>query len=254
VANDRFYELDLQLKNKSLESALVVAKAGHQTMQNEIEALDSERLQLATRIKAGHFSSARINLGEGDEPLNLLRKKAADLHVFIGDLDKVIQETTSEEAKTQRQMLERARLLEGQAEISEALRLYEKFLEMRPKEKKISDHVSQLKRSWSPKNENHALARQFIYQTFPSLDANGLKTNLEKTQKALAESKSAGDYFSAMKMRNLIVGHLGKMKSRLETLGRQDTPDNRNETRTILEVAEALAQLHNDINIFLKKK
>lgn len=251
VAAERVTELNVQLAAKSLEDALKTAETGKEALAKEIEELVLEQGELAKQARDKKVS---IDLSEAREQIEQLRRRGIELEKFAAQLQAVIKESASPEAQARKQLLARARLLESQAEIEAALTLYAQFLAADPKQTEVRAHLESLKAAWTPKSEAHAMARKFIYQIWPTIEPAALKTQLPLAEKAFATCKQAGDYFVPMKLLHINVAHAGKLKARIDALKRSDSPDNRAEAKTILEVTDSFRRLHAEVTAYLKQK
>src|ERR1019366_9028735 len=96
-------------------------------------------------------------------------------------------------------LIERAYLLEKEADFEPALRLYEQVVKASPDQAKIKAHLDQLKKAWALQGERHEKARAFLYQTWPTLDIAGLQKNLDRANESLAACRDAGDKLTPQK-------------------------------------------------------
>lgn len=247
MSSERSAELS-GLLNQSLEAALESARKRVKPLEDEIKYLDNEQDELSRLAKEKKIA---FNLREGEQQIGELRIQAKDLTAFIERLDSVLKEPGNEKALGLAALVERGRLHEAEAEFDAAIRLYEQVVQASPEQAKIKAHLAQLKTAWKLHGEKHEAAREFIYKTWPTLDIAGLQKNLDKAKSAVAECRAAGDKLTLQKMLRVNVMHTVNLKKQLDTLKRRDTEDNRNQTKAIVQISEALLSMHNDAVAFV---
>lgn len=253
LASERVADLNLQL-SKSLDKALAAAKLGLENMTNEVEQLTLEHDQLLRQATERKIAREQLDLREGEQRLTELGEKHKELNKFVQRLEKVLQESKSEKTLGLAKLLERARLLEGEADFDQAIILYEKVLAAAPDQAKVRAQLEQLKKAWAVKGDKHADARAFIYQVWPRLDVRDLKPNLDKAQKALAMCLEAGDRLTPLKMLLASNSHVSSLKKHLDALRRQDTEDSRTQAKVIADVADGLRRLHAEAAAWVKSR
>ena len=251
LASDRVLELH-DLLGKSLESALLAAREGLEHVKDEQAALKLEH-NLLQRQAAGKQLPKGLDLREGEQRLEELSGRHKELEGFITRLEAAIKEEQSDRTRDLRKLLERARLLETEAEFAQALVLYTKFLKESPKQPKVQSRVDKLKKDWALKSPDHAQAREFVYQAWPKLDVGGLKAGLPEAKKAFELCRKSGDALTPRKLLRANVVHAANLKNRLGVLKRLDTEDNRAEAKTIGQVAEDLRRLHAEVAAFVEQ-
>jgi hypothetical protein len=250
VAVERVGELNSQLK-KSLESAHASARAALAVLSEELTGLTLERDHLDGLASS---RKVRLDLHEGEQRLEDLQGRRKELERFVSRLEAAIKEARSDETRALKQTIERARLLETEADFDQAIALYEKVLAERPDQAKIKSYLAGLKKAWTPQGKDHAQARQFIYTAWPALDPAGLKARLAEAEKAFALCRQADDRLTPQKLLLANVVHVANLKKRLASLRRQDTEDNRAEARALAQTADGLRRLHTDVRAFLSSK
>jgi hypothetical protein len=227
------------------EEALTVAQAGAKGLAEDIASLEEERRQL--REASDKLGKGPLDLREGDQRLAELRKRRETLEHFQANLENALKQEGSEQAKTLRTLLEQARLLESQAEFEHALALYRKVLRESADQPKVKAYLDKLEQAWKVTSPAHQQARDFIYHEWSNkLDTAGLKAELPKAREALAVCLKAGDRLTPQKLLQADLAHVAALKGRLEVLRQRDSEDNRNEARTIGQLAEDLGRLHRD--------
>ena len=186
--------------------------------------------------------------------LDLLRRRTGrwkictkkdELAGFVAHrIDDAVKQSNSEKTLSLTKTLERARLLEAEAEFDQAIALYEKFLTIAPEQTKVKDHLIMLKTAWEPKNAQHKEARAFLIGDWPKVEAAELAKNLDKARAALAVCKDVQDRLTPLKVMQANVLHASRLEKLLDTLKRQDSADNRAQFKALGPVSENLRRLH----------
>jgi tetratricopeptide (TPR) repeat protein len=239
MSSERSAELSAQL-NQSLEKALKSAQERWPPLEDEIKYLDREQEQLARLAKEKKLT---LNLREGEQRIDELRQQAKALQAFIQRIESIPE---NEKSSGLHKLLERALLLEGEAEFDQAIRLYEQVLQASPEQSKVKTRLDKLKLGWETKGDQHKAARVFIYQTWPTLDVAGVHSQLDEARKALVVCQANGDKLTPLKLLRVNAVHTVNLTKQMETLKRKDSEDNRNRAKTLLEISQSLLRLHND--------
>ena len=248
MSSERAAELSGQL-NQSLGAALASGRKSLPPLEAEIAYLDREHDQLSRLAKEKKLS---YDLRDGEQQIQDLRQQAKELQAFVERIESVLKEAAgSEKSLGLHKLIERAGLLEREAEFEPALRLYDQVIQASPEQGKIKAHRDQLKAAWATQGEKHVEARTFIYQTWPTLDVAGLQKNIERAKSAFAVCRDAGDKLTPQKLLRVNAIHTANLKKQLETLTRRDTEDNRNQAKSIVQISESLLRLHNDAATYL---
>jgi hypothetical protein len=251
VASDRVGVLN-QLAERSLEKARQAADAGLKSMTDEIPSLEVERSELIALAMQHKLTPERF-LREGDQRLDELRKRKHDLAEFSARLERLVGS-----AKT-RALSARARLLENEAEIEQALAVYDeaiglfKQLKLRKEDEeelaKQEAHVAALRKAWTVRGPEHAEARAFVYQTWPFLEPAKLSANLAKARQALQTCRKADDHLTLRKLALANLTHATRLQKRLDVLLANDTANNRTEAALIGRLFKQLEQLDDELNL-----
>jgi hypothetical protein len=248
MSSERALELAGEL-NQSLEVALESGRKSLPLLQAELKYLNRERDEISRLAKEKNLS---YDLREGEQQIDELRQQTKDLQAFVQRLERVIKEATgSEKALGLHKLLERAGLLEKEAEFDQAIRLYEQVLRASPDQAKVKGHLDQLKQDWTEKGKKHKKARKFIYETWPTLEVADLQKNLDTARDALAACRDAGDKLAPQKLLRANATHTANLQRQLDTLKRRDSEDNRNQAKTLGQVSEGLRRLHNEAATFV---
>jgi tetratricopeptide (TPR) repeat protein len=246
AATDRVSELNDLGKEGKRQEALDRAREGLDSLANDLKSLNAEHQRLA---KEG----GGLDLSEGEHRLTELTKRRQELDGYVTRLGKVLKEEKDPAKLKMLSNVERARLLETQAEFQQALDLYEKILKDHPKEMAVRKRYAQLEKAWAIQNEEHRKARDYIYKTWPTLgDPAALKTGVNEARKSLTVCQKYGDALSPQKLLRVIDTHAGNLKKRFATLKPQASEDDRKEGETIVAIAADLKKLHAEVTAYLK--
>ncbi len=245
VAADRVTALN-ELGKKSLrQEALARAEEGLRHMEADLKSLTEERERLKKQ---------ELDVAEGEQRLDELEKRKEELQRFATRLAKLIKEEKDPRRQEMLGKIERARLLETQAEFGQAVELYEKVLADFPKETNVRKRLEELKKAWAVKSKRHAEARAYVYDTWAKLtDPTAILQGLAKAQAALEVCRDAGDALTPQKILRADVALTDTLKKRVATLRPQAREDDRKEAATIAKAAEGLKRLHQAVLEYLKK-
>jgi hypothetical protein len=242
LAGERVPELNLRL-GKSLQDAVDHARRSLPRLDAALEQLEQERDQLA-RLVRDHKPAATLDLAEGDQRLAELKLRREELHQFIGRIEATLKDAQSEGTQALSKLLERARLMEQEANFDQAIELYESVLEARGDQENVKAHLAKLKAAWAVKDPRHAKAREFLVQTWPRLETAALADHLEQAEEALATCREAGDGLTPLRLMQANTAHVARLKEKREALRRQNTEDTPNQLKLIGQLAEGLKRLH----------
>jgi hypothetical protein len=247
MSSERALDLQGQL-NQSLEAARDAGRKSLPLLDAEIAYLEREHDELGGLAREKKVST---DLREGQQQIDALRKQAKELRAFVDRLDGVLKESAGDEkALGLHKLIERAQLLEAEADFAEAIRLYDQVVLANPDQTaKIKTHVDQLKKTWNEKKDENA--RKFVYQVWPTLGVADLGKSMDQAKSALAACKKADDKLTVRKMLRVNVAHTVDIKTQLERLKRSDKADNRDQAKALAQVARALTELHNDAMAFV---
>jgi len=198
-----------------------------------------EREELA-KVKTA--SGKPLDLAKGDRRLEDVKKGRTELTEWVGTLDKIVKEANAGDAEV-RATFEQAHNLETAGDYGRAIELYEKVL-AKTKEPKLAERLPKLKAAWEPQGDAHRKAREYIYGTWPKLEAPAaMKERLKEAQDALAVCRKAKDPFGPRKLLAVALLHSNQLSQQSEAL----TPDaNEQDAKDLEEVLGSLAKLIED--------
>lgn len=242
---------ELAAKPEQRPLALERAQSGLKALQadvtNSVQELNS--LRKGVQELSG---ATRLDLSDGEQRIADLRKIGVQLQEFISGLEKVLKEENDPKRRELLAKIERARLLETEAEFGEAIGLYQEVLKG-GEFPELKVRVEKLSAAWELKDAKHRQARTFIYETWPKLELRGLKDRLAQGQVALEACKEAGDTLSPQKLLKATVAHVTKLNELEATLMPMVIADDIKTAELVAEVREGLSKLIQDVSMFLEQ-
>ena len=251
LASERSAEAN-RLLAESVQAAFDHGQAGAKVLDGETQYLAGERDELVQMIRAQ--KAVRLDLREGEQRLEELKRRRAEVVQVTQRLEVLLKDPGGEASLGLQKMLERARLLEGEADFAPAIAIYAKVLQASPDQAKVKEHLAKLETAWAVKNDKHAEARAFVYQTWAKLEPAQFKDHLAKAKEAAQTLRDADDRLTLQKFALLDNLHAGMLKKRLDQLRQRDSEDNRNQARQLVAVVENLRQLHAEITGWLQDR
>ncbi len=238
---------------KDVERGLSKARAGLEGLKTDIKQRTAELHNLEQTARSLGLDK-QLDVTEGLQLLKELEAQRPNLDSYIKNSKASLQQENDPKRQEWRALVERAKLLESQAEFGKAIDLYEKVLQEGANDPNLAALVKKLKAAWEPKSDEHREARTFIYDTWPQLTkAADLKANLDKAHAAFGSCRNAGDQLSPQKLLKATVTHAGNLAKELDELALQTNEDARRTAETIDEVSAGLKKLIDDVTTFLPK-
>src|SRR5262249_25543607 len=111
-----------------------------------------------------------------------------------------------------------------------------------------------LKKEWEPKDDKHAAARKFIYETWPGLDTPGLDARMKGARDAFETCKGANDSLGPLKLLRATETHAQRILKELNELKPDVNIDDGKAAKLIQKVVRQRRQLDADLRDYLKKK
>lgn len=252
VQADLFKQLnELAAKPEQRALALERAQVGLKALQADVTSSVQELGSLRKGVEE-LGGAAKLDLTDGEQRIADLRKIGGQLQDFITGLEKVIKEENDPKRRELLAKIERARLLETEAEFGEAIALYQEVLKG-GEFPELKVRVEKLNAAWELKDAKHRQARTFIYETWPKLDHRSLKDRLAQGHVALEACKDAGDTLSPQKLLKVAVGHVAKLNELEATLMPMVIADDIKTAELVAEVREGLGKLIQDVSMFLEQ-
>jgi tetratricopeptide (TPR) repeat protein len=250
VMVDLFKDLEKLLKDKKHAEAMNRAQAAAKGLPDDLARFRQQRQMLVDDARG-----AKLDLTEGDERLKELVTAQGKLHDLIGRLQAVLDKANDPKLKELQAKLSQAQLLENDAEFGKALDLYEQILKEDPDNVDLKKRYKKLKEDWSLKGdkEKHRRARDYIYDTWPNVDALKLKAELPRAREAFETCRDVGDFLTPQKLRKAVLVHAGHLKEQLAALMPDVNEDDRKAAKDIQEISEGLQVLVKEVNSYLDR-
>jgi tetratricopeptide (TPR) repeat protein len=249
VVAELFKELNKLVEAKSNQAALDKARGGIAGIDAELTLRGDERKKLRDDARTANIP---LDLSDGEQQIQELLASKAELAKFIDNLEKVIKEAPKKQALLAK--VERARLLEGEADYDQAIALYEEFLkEAEGDQPDLRRHLEELKEAWKPRSPEHDKARKFLFETWAKAEtARDIKVLVAEAVIALEVCKRANDKLGPRRLLKINVGHSSRLAKRLEAIQIKDSEENRREAELIASVADDLSKLTKLVRDYLK--
>jgi tetratricopeptide (TPR) repeat protein len=255
LAQQRLTTLN-SLLSRNPQEALHQARQGAARLARALDDLTAEAADL--QQAARKHGLPLFDLREEENRLHELRHCRQQLEEFAQRLERVLQEAQGEKTRALRTLLEKARLLEKQADFEHALALYRQviqegpaFLDLKP----VQAHLDELEQGWRLRNPAHRAARDFIYQEWGKEHSPAaLRDLLPRAWKALQVCQQAGDRLSPQKLLLADLEHARRLQQHLTQLRQQPaSPKLRKEIRLLADLAAELEQLHRTASAYVKE-
>lgn len=253
-----FKELsELAAKPEGRQRSLDKARASLKGLSADIDIASQELNQLRAAAKELPGGD-KVELADGEQRLQELRKGRQELEQFAAGLEKVIKEESDPRRMEILAKIERARrLLENDAEFGQAIAVYQEVLKEAEAAKfklpEVEKRLQKLQEGWQVKGPRHEQARIFAYEAWPKLTLDGLKTRLPEARIALDEFRKAGDTLSPQRLLKAAVAHVARLNEQEARLQPATNPDHAKQAEAIAEMREGLGKLIQEVNAYLEQ-
>jgi hypothetical protein len=250
VAADLFRDLNA-MAGQSSESILARAQEGLKAMQADISELSQERESL--RTESAKLPRAALNLTDGEQNLQRLQEQRDQLQQYLVKLQENIAKEKDPIRQKWQELVLQADLQEREDEFDKAIQLYERVLREGGDNPALRDKLDTLRRAWAPKNNAHAKARTFIYETWPKLEtAAQIKDSLDEARNAFRVCKENGDILTPRKLLKTYVTHSSRLAKEVDALRPEEREDDRKTAETIIELTSKLKEFNEDVKEYLR--
>jgi hypothetical protein len=250
VLADLFTEVNTLTKDPSkLAEALAYVRRALQRSKDDYERLSAERAEVVKEV-AKLEEKSRPSFQAIDARLTQIASARKDLQDHVAVLEKIEKEETDPTRKKWRAEIERAKVLEKEAEVGEAIEIYKKV----PKEfqpQGLEESVAKLEKKWKPAGDAHYAARQFIYKTYPTLKTADLSAKWKDVENAFEQCKKAGDRYGLIKLLKVSERHRDRATGEANALKPHLNPDDEKPAKQIADVLTKLVRLIDDANAAL---
>lgn len=152
-----------------------------------------------------------------DDLLKDLKSGETDLRKLITEFEKIEKEENDPARKEWLIQAKQAEALEREAEIGQAIAIYEKAPEKFQTDD-LKKHLARLKELWDPKGPKHTAARQFIYNVWPTLKTEDLAGKMAEARQAFEECKKVRDQLGPQRLKLGLEAHVDRMAKELDQL------------------------------------
>jgi chromosome segregation ATPase len=245
---------ELTVKPDQRAKALTRVRQTLERLEKDYSTYTAERDELKTEV-------ARLPMNQQPPPqllsaidalLKRIKSGEGDLLKHVALLEKIEKEESDPKKKEWLGQLEQAKLLEKQGELGKAIAIYEKA----PPEFQdaaLKNQLAELKKLWEPKSPEHAKARKFIYEVWPTLDTPSLEARLKDAKEAFAQCEKVGDLLGPAKLLRGIQGHLARLTKELDRLQPEVNILDDKPTKLIQKLLPELQALDKAVNAYLEK-
>jgi hypothetical protein len=234
------------------DATLKKAQAGYQGVKEAVDRFLQQREAMVQDAKG-----QPLELAEGDQRLKELQAGQAKLQSFVAKLEQIATAKNDPKRKALEAQILQGEQLEGDAEVGRAIDLYEQLLKKgdldESTKKQLGERIGQLKEAWKAKSVKHQTARNFIYDTWPTIEPLKLKPRLKEARDAFDACREVSDLLGPQKLIRATVPHVAKLKELLGSLMPDVNEDDRNTAKQIVEVSEGLNALIKDVSAYLEK-
>lgn len=257
VADSLFAELNA-MKDQPTETILARAEVGLNAMVADMSNLALERDSL--RAEAASLPQGTpLDLARGDALLDELQKQRTNLEQHIGALQKIVTEQKDPRRRKWQEMIAQADLQEREDEFDKAIQLYKSVLAERTQVEGAEDpalrrKLDALTQAWTPKNDAHAKARAFIYETWPKLEtAAQINARLDEARKAFQTCKDNGDILTPRKLLKTYAIHSSRLEKEVNALRPTEREADAKTAETIVKLTPKLKELNDEVKEYLRK-
>ena len=252
VQNNQFREInELSARPDQRAQTLDRVQATLQRLREDYQRLASEVTEIARDLERLP-PAKRPSLDIERKKLERLKSGEAELLDHITRLEKIEKEENDPVRKQWLQDRERADLLMKNGEIEQALALYQKApaAEQTPE---FKQKLENLRKRWQPVNAAHAEARQFIYETWPSLNTANLAARIPEAMQAFAVCRAAGDVYGPNRLLRETEKHVQRIQKELNQLRPDVNGDDQAKAQAIQELLPQLRKLDSELRAYLEK-
>jgi tetratricopeptide (TPR) repeat protein len=175
-----------------------------------------------------------------------------ELRAYIAQQKKVLAEESDPKRKEALALIGQGDLEQGRFEYDEALKAYDKALELH-KDEGLARRRDQLREKWKIKSPEHQQARTWIYKTWPEADVVKEPKVLDEAKAMFEVCEKAGDPLTVQKFFKEAIEHAGKLKKQHEALETDVNDSDRKQAVVLAEVGNKLKPLIAQAQAYLQK-
>lgn len=237
--------------DKPLEETMKRAQDGIQGVLAETRSIEEEREKLA---REAADIKMKLDLSDADQQITELKSRRELLVGHVAKLQDLITKENDPKRRKWKEQVQKADLLETQAEFAQAIDIYARIIEDGADDPAIKQRLDSLRKAWAIKDDKHQDARAFIYDTWSQMkNAEEMKENLGKVRQALQAFRDAGDFLTPQRLLRVNSELALKLAKEAEGLRLKESDDDRKTGEIITALAEDLKKLNTDLVDYLKK-
>lgn len=258
-------DIKIKMDQKKLEQARDRAKAGRQTLQQDLKnlkiALAALRAEVA-RVPADRFQAEPLR-----QQFAFLRSTVDQLAGQLQDLenrDKELKRSIdtwqdiisgNRKRQVQRTQREQALIRIKEADYEKAITLYKQALAEGGEDASIRKELDLLEAAWKLKDAGHAQARKFVFMTWPRIaSVRELGQLLPEAGQAVAVCKKAGDKLTLNKFLRVFEQHQALMRRTVKALRPEKSEDDKRTAEQIKKMVPEIDKLYQEAYSFVTGK
>lgn len=232
------------LLRQSLEKSRDHAQRTLAVLDREIRDLETERRDIGLLLKA----NGAAGFTDGDKGMNRLRSLRGVMADSLVRIDQAMsdREAANEKQKQAAKWVVEAELAYSQAKFPTAIDLYRRAADLLGGPSKVRTKLEDLERSWKVKDASHERARQYLMETWPTVEIERLKDHFEIASEALRVCREAKDGLTPRCFLQANIEHLAKIGKVVAALNQSRSPDDRQRLQGWNDVLSRLRQISSD--------
>jgi hypothetical protein len=256
VQAELFKEInDLTAKPEKRAEALRRVRQTLERSQQDHLRLTQEREEVAQEIKKlpKKDQPRESDLAAIDRLLKAVKDGEADLLKHITLLQKIENEENDPKRKEWLIQVERAKVLEQEAELEEAIKIYESAPE-KFQTPALKKKLGELKKLANPSSDKLRKAWVFISKVWPGLSTTALKERIKEARDAFQVCKDHKDRLGPTKLLKATSKHVQRIDKELAALKPDVNLEDKKPAELIQALLPDLISLVADIQGYLEKK
>ncbi len=213
--------------------------------QRETVLRDLQSLPDKDRPSAAEMKALEVRLKN-------LKEGETELLKHIAELEQIEKEENDPKRREWRQQIERAKSLEKEGELGEAIEIYQKT----PPEfdsPEQQNHLASLLKQWEPKSKEHEAARDFIRKKFPTLKTEELLEKIGELDAAVKECIQVEDALTLRHFQRGLEKQLKRIDEELSKLKPETVFEDQKPAEQIKELLPKLEKIDRDARAYLDK-
>jgi hypothetical protein len=232
----------------TVRSTLERCRQDYERLTAELDEVRKEITKLPDRDRPGSAEMAAI-----EKRLKLIKSGETDLMRHLTLLEKIEKEESDPKRKEAKIQIERAKALEKEAEIGQAIAIYEKIPpELRPAG--LDKRIAKLKEQWERDKPKLREARHFIYNVWPTLEnATAISERIKEAFDALDVCEKNSDVFGPAKLLKATDKHAERLAKEFDALKPDVNLEDEKPAQVIKELSPKLRDLFTRAQKYLER-